>query len=101
VNASWLVGKPDIVFTNIKLAVFVDGDFWHGWEFERWGNKLALRWREKIAGNIARDRRHAVALRAQGWTVMRIWEHDVEKSLQRCIARIERKAAQLRRADQS
>nr|WP_281365262.1 hypothetical protein [Paraburkholderia caffeinitolerans] len=33
VNATWLVGKPDIVFTRIKLAIFVDGDFWHGWRF--------------------------------------------------------------------
>ncbi len=101
VNAAWLAGKPDVVFTKIKLAVFVDGDFWHGWEFERRGGKLAPYWREKIAGNMARDRRHAAALRAEGWAVMRIWEHDIEKSLQRCIARIERKVAQLRKADQS
>lgn len=97
VNAAWLAGKPDVVFTRIKLAVFVDGDFWHGWEFERWGEKLAPYWREKIAGNMARDRRHAAKLRTEGWTVMRIWEHDVEKSLQRCIARIEKRVAELRR----
>jgi DNA mismatch endonuclease (patch repair protein) len=36
VNAEWLPGKPDIVFTKLRLAVFIDGDFWHGWRFEAW-----------------------------------------------------------------
>ncbi|MNU57274.1 Very short patch repair protein [compost metagenome] len=96
VNAVWLAGKPDVVFTKIRLAIFIDGDFWHGWRFERWSDKLAPYWREKIAGNKARDRRHAMLLRSEGWTIMRLWEHDVEKDLQRCIERIESKVAQLR-----
>ena len=96
VNAPWLAGKPDVVFTKIRLAIFIDGDFWHGRRFERWSDKLAPYWREKIAGNKARDRRHATLLRSEGWTVMRFWEHDLEKNLQRCIERIESKIAQLR-----
>lgn len=96
VNAAWLVGKPDIVFTRIRLAVFVDGDFWHGWKFDQWSEKLAPYWRDKIAGNMTRDRRHMVRLRREGWTVLRIWEHDVKKNFARCIERIEQKAAQLR-----
>ena len=96
VNAAWLVGKPDIVFTRIRLAVFVDGDFWHGWKFDQLSEKLAPYWRDKIAGNMARDRRHMVQLRREGWTVMRVWEHDVEKNFARCIERIEQKAIQLR-----
>lgn len=98
VNAAWLTGKPDVVFTKIRLAIFIDGDFWHGWKFEHWSDKLAPYWREKIAGNKARDRRHTTLLRSEGWTVMRFWEHDVEKNLQRCIERIESKVAQLRQA---
>lgn len=98
VNASWLVGKPDIVFTRIRLAVFVDGDFWHGWKFNEWSEKLPPYWRDKIAGNMARDHRHTVQLRREGWTVMRVWEHDVENNFARCIERIEQKAAQLRQA---
>lgn len=98
VNVAWLVGKPDIVFTKIRLAVFVDGDFWHGWKFDQWSEKLTPYWRDKIAGNMARDHRHMVRLRREGWAVMRVWEHDVEKNFPRCIKRIEQKATQLRQA---
>ncbi|VBT67598.1 DNA mismatch endonuclease Vsr [Burkholderia pseudomallei] len=95
VNAAWLAGKPDIVFTKIRLAIFIDGDFWHGWQFERWADKLAPYWHEKISGNIARDRRRRALLRREGWTVMRLWEHDVRKNFERCIRRIEAKLDQL------
>jgi DNA mismatch endonuclease, patch repair protein len=89
VNAAWLPGKPDIAFTRLRVAVFIDGDFWHGWDFDSWRDKLAPYWRDKIAGNIARDRRHAASLRRDGWTVMRVWEHDVERNFERTIAKIE------------
>lgn len=95
VNAAWLPGKPDIVFTKVRLAVFIDGDFWHGWSFDSWSHKLAPYWREKIAGNRARDQRHAATLRARGWSVMRIWEHEVKSSLDQCVARIERRLQRL------
>lgn len=98
VNVAWIAGKPDVVFTRIRLAIFIDGDFWHGWKFEIWSDKLAPYWREKIAGNKARDRRHATLLRSEGWTVMRFWEHDVEKNLEGCIERIESKVVQLRQS---
>jgi len=96
VNAAWLAGRPDIVFTRLRLAIFIDGDFWHGWKFECWSDKLAPYWREKISGNKARDRRNAAFLRGQGWRVVRFWEHDVEKNLQRCIKHIESIIVQLR-----
>ncbi len=97
VNAAWLAGKPDVVFTKIRLAIFIDGDFWHGWKFDEWSHKLAPYWHEKISGNKARDLRRAASLRREGWTVMRIWEHDVDKNFERCIARIETKVELLRR----
>ncbi len=97
VNATWLAGKPDVVFTRFRLAIFIDGDFWHGWKFDQWSQKLAPYWREKISGNIARDLRHRALLRREGWTVMRLWEHDVNKNLERCIRRIETKLDQLRK----
>ncbi len=97
VNAAWLAGKPDVVFTKIRLAIFIDGDFWHGWKFDQWSHKLAPYWREKITGNRARDLQHMAVLRREGWTVMRIWEHDVDKNCERCIARIETKIELLRR----
>lgn len=97
VNAAWLAGKPDVVFTKIRLAIFIDGDFWHGWQFERWAGKLAPYWYEKISGNIARDLQRRALLRREGWAVMRIWEHDVKKNFERCIRRIEAKIYQLRK----
>jgi len=99
VNAAWLPGKPDIAFTRIQLAVFLDGVFWHGWKFDQWCEKLAPYWRDKIGGNIARDRRHIARLRHAGWSVLRIWEHNVKKDLQCCIERIERKIASLRKIE--
>lgn len=96
VNTEWLTGKPDIVFTKVRLAIFVDGDFWHGWNFTQWSGKLAPYWRDKIGGNKARDRRHMAHLRREGWTVLRIWEHDVKKNLNSCVDRIELKLAELR-----
>lgn len=96
VNAGWLPGKPDIVFTKVRLVVFIDGDFWHGWRFEVWSDKLTPYWREKIAGNLARDQRHKAALRQDGWGVLRMWEYEVEGDLAHCVASIERRLARLR-----
>lgn len=75
-----LPGRPDFVLAEQRLAILVDGDFWHGWRFGEWKHKLAPNWKEKIAANIRRDRRNRTALRAAGWTVMRVWEHQLERS---------------------
>lgn len=85
-----LPGRPDYVWPNLKLAVFVDGCFWHG---HACGRNLAPRtnakaWREKIERNRARDRRVAGALRRMGWSVLRIWECHLAKAPDRCLARI-------------
>ncbi|EKQ6315670.1 very short patch repair endonuclease [Pseudomonas aeruginosa] len=98
VNVTWLAGKPDVVFTRIRLAIFIDGDFWHGWSFNQWSHKLAPYWREKISGNITRDLRLRKLLRNEGWTVLRIWEHEIKKDFERSIQRIETKIEQLRKA---
>jgi len=84
-----LPGRPDLVFTRAKVVVFVDGDFWHGWQFPRWRAKLAPYWRNKIEGNRRRDRRNFQSLRRRGWQVLRIWEHDVRRDPASCIDRIE------------
>jgi DNA mismatch endonuclease (patch repair protein) len=83
-----LPGRPDFVFQGSRVAVFIDGDFWHGWRFPLWEHKLAPKWREKIAANRARDRRKFARLRRQGWRVLRIWEHQIEVDLARCVERI-------------
>lgn len=86
-----LPGKPDIVFPRLKVAVFVDGDFWHGYRFARWQHKLAPYWHQKIAGNRARDRRNFARLRRSGWVVLRIWEHEIKADLESCIDRVKSK----------
>lgn len=83
-----LPGSPDIVFPGAKLAVFVDGDFWHGYRFPAWQDKVSDFWREKISINRRRDRKNFRRLRRMGWTVIRIWQHQVEHCLDRSIQRI-------------
>lgn len=85
-----LPGKPDFVFPTRQVAVFVDGDFWHGWRFPQWERKLTPAWREKIATTRARDRRNHARLRRSGWTVVRVWEHQLARAPENCIDRIAR-----------
>lgn len=89
-HAGDLPGRPDFVFRKRKVAVFVDGDFWHGWHFKEWRDKLTEAWEKKIAENRRRDARNRRALRAVGWTVVRFWEHEIEKGAERCARRLVR-----------
>ena len=75
-----LFGKPDFVFRKQKVAVFVDGCFWHGCPTHGTRPKSnAAFWNDKIHRNINRDRLVNATLRAEGWRVLRIWEHDLLK----------------------
>ena len=72
-------GRPDLAFVGCKIAVFVDGCFWHGCQdhYKPPVTKASF-WSEKIARNRQRDREVENALGALGWTVLRYWEHEVE-----------------------
>ena len=83
-----LPGKPDFVFEESRVAVFVDGDFWHGWRFPAWSHRLAPFWYEKIAATRHRDQRNFRKLRRSRWTVIRIWEHQIETNITECVRRI-------------
>jgi DNA mismatch endonuclease, patch repair protein len=73
-----LYGKPDCQIGE-KLLVFVDSDFWHGWHFKQWKNRLPqVYWVEKIERNIKRDRKKFRMLRKQGYAVLRVWEHSLK-----------------------
>ena len=86
VNYKQLTGKPDIVFTRAKIAVFCDGDFWHG---HNWAIRGLLDldeelshyddyWKSKILANIQRDKKTTALLENQGWTVIRVWESQIK-----------------------
>ena len=75
-----LFGKPDFVFPALKLAVFVDGCFWHGCPLHgTQPRQNAAFWRKKISTNRTRDRLVTRTLRARGWRVLRLWEHALSR----------------------
>ncbi|MDE1970238.1 MAG: very short patch repair endonuclease [Patescibacteria group bacterium] len=85
-------GKPDVVFGKKKLCVFLDSDFWHGWQYPRWKHLLKNEfWRNKIESNRTRDRRTTQYLRSNGWEVLRIWGHLVQKNPQGALNKIKMK----------
>lgn len=84
-----LPGRPDIVFVTAKVAIFVDGCFWHGCPLHGTRPKSnAQFWREKIERNRERDRQVDCQLTQAGWSVVRLWQHEVQKDLEGCIRRI-------------
>lgn len=85
-----LPGNPDIVFSKAKVAVFIDGDFWHGYRFPAWEHKVSDFWKTKINKNRERDRRNHRRLRSLGWKVVRVWQHEIEKGIERALDRITR-----------
>jgi DNA mismatch endonuclease, patch repair protein len=100
-----LPGNPDIVFSRARVAVFCDGDFWHGRNWAERKAKLsrganADYWLAKIERNRARDRAVGRELRAMGWRVVRVWESDVRKNADRVARAIVRRGGlTLRTAD--
>lgn len=96
-NVKSLYGKPDIVFTHVRLAVFCDGDFWHGnnWairgygSFERELRRYSPQWSAKIKANVARDKIATDKLTADGWYVIRLWESNIKKDVKSCADQVE------------
>lgn len=90
-NYSKLPGKPDIVISKFKLAIFIDGEFWHGYNWEEKKKRIASNrdyWIPKIEKTIQRDNVNNQKLVEMGWTVVRFWEHDIKKDLEGCIQKI-------------
>jgi DNA mismatch endonuclease (patch repair protein) len=74
-----LPGTPDIIFRKNKVAVFVDGDWWHGRNYETDSNKYPPLWQEKIKANMIRDVKVNEQLESAGWKVFRVWQKDLQK----------------------
>lgn len=91
-NVKGIYGKPDIVFIGKKIAVFVDGEFWHGYD---WKNRKKDHksnqefWYEKIEKNMERDTKVNAKLKKDGWTVLRFWGHEIKEDVSACADMIE------------
>ncbi len=83
------IGSPDIALPRKKKAVFIDGGFWHGYNFKKQKERLPKKyWLAKIEGNIKRDRKNRAKLKREGWEVLRVWEHEVIKKFDITIDKI-------------
>jgi len=75
---SKIAGKPDIALPSKKIAVFINGDFWHGYRFKKWANRIPKKyWKEKIESNMARDRKNYRLLKKSGWKLLKVWGHEI------------------------
>ena len=96
-HAGDLFGRPDVVFRGSRVAVFVDGDFWHGrliheGRSEAFARQLGQRrdwWLAKVQRNIDRDSDVRETLEADGWVVVRIWESEIHTDLTEAVQKIE------------
>ena len=88
--------RPDVVFTRSRVAVFVDGCFWHRCpEHGKTPRSHAEYWRQKLQRNEERDRRNDIALRRNGWVVLRFWEHEAPADVVAAIAATLRASADM------
>lgn len=88
-------GRPDVAWPARRVAVFVDGAFWHGHPSRHRPGRSGAYWDEKIAANVERDRRVDSELRSRGWRVVRLWDFEVRRDVG---AAVERVLAELRAA---
>jgi DNA mismatch endonuclease, patch repair protein len=89
VNVRTLPGCPDIALTRARIAIFVDGCFWHGCPKHAVAPKSnAEWWRSKLEANVVRDRRNDATLREAGWIVVRAWEHDSKNAVADVIEQV-------------
>lgn len=101
-NYKKAVGKPDIVFVSRKIAIFVDGKMWHGYDWEKQKNDFKSHrdfWIPKIKRNIERDKEVTERLRNEGWTVLRFWDFEIKKNLSDCADKIEKVYNERRNGD--
>ncbi len=87
-----MFGNPDFVLPGKRIVIFCDGDFWHGYRYHEKKRFPKKFWRDKIERNMRRDVKVSKKLRCEGWSVLRFWEHDIEKNPEKCTRRIIKKA---------
>lgn len=90
-NYKELIGKPDIVLTKYRIAIFCDSDYWHGYDWENRKHRIKSNldyWIPKIERNMKRDKEVTAELESLGWTVIRLWEWQIKKHLAECVQQI-------------
>ncbi|KIA84777.1 very short patch repair endonuclease [Flavobacterium sp. AED] len=91
-NNRTIFGTPDLTFKNLKIAIFVDSEFFHGKDWETQKDKVKTNtefWQKKIERNMQRDVEVNNYLESQNWKVLRFWSAEIEKHLEDCIAKIQ------------
>lgn len=91
-NDKTVFGKPDLTFTRYKLAIFVDGEYFHGKDWDTEKHRIQTNkdfWWTKIEGNMKRDIQVNEELVKNGWKVLRFWSKEIRKNLANCIKKIE------------
>lgn len=87
-HAKEVAGKPDFAFSREKVAVFIDGCFWHGCRCKTIPESNREFWLTKIVNNRQRDKKVSRLLKKGGWTVLRFWEHEMKKDAGKCLDRV-------------
>lgn len=95
VDCRIIAGRPDLAWIGLRLAVFVDGAFWHGHP-DYYRGQSGPFWDQKIARNRARDVQVNASLAASGWTVVRFWDFEVDRDLELCVDRVVKHVSSLR-----
>ncbi len=91
VDSRKLIGRPDVVLNKYRTIVFIDGEFWHGFNWEERKAKLKTNrdfWIAKIERNRQRDEEVNTELKRLGYTIFRFWEKDIKKDLEGCIQKV-------------
>jgi len=85
------IGNPDIALPSKRKAIFIDGDFWHGYQFLKLKQRLPRKyWLTKIERNVKRDKIYRTKLKNKGWKILRVWEHELlekpDKTMDKIVA---------------
>jgi DNA mismatch endonuclease, patch repair protein len=91
INVKKLIGNPDIVFNQKRVIIFVDGEFWHGYNWKKKKQKIKANrdfWIPKIERNMQRDIENNKALKKMGYTVLRFWGHEIKNDVDHCVEKI-------------
>lgn len=98
-----IVGKPDFVLSEYRIALFADSHFWHGYHWRAAKKQIKVNrdfWVPKIEKNIKRDKEVNKELRRLGWQVVRCWEHEIKRNPEKCLNKIEKVVVSAKRVNE-